>query len=46
MRISRLGATPRENNKQERNKESISINDVPSLELSVASYAARFRRNC
>ena len=34
-----------ENNKQKRNKEIISMTDVSSPDLSVASYAARFRGN-
>ena len=33
-------------NDQKRNKEIISINDVPRPGLPVVSYAARFRRNC
>ena len=37
---------PRENNKQEKSKEIIIINDVLSPDLPIASYAARFRGNC
>ena len=36
---------PDENDKQKRNKEIISISDVPSPDLPVTSYAARFREN-
>ena len=37
---------PRENNKQERNKEIISINNVVSPDLPVASSAAHIPGDC
>ena len=40
-----LVKTFRKNGKQLRNKEVIIINDVSGLDISIASYAARFRGN-